>query len=132
MVYYTFYTVYNQTILNNRWLQPYLNRVLLCTFLTQVDQPAAVLINDCFLPAVFWVTRRALSVTSCNSASKTTASAAQTEWSAWLSFSSKTSRGRAAACAGVIWANASRWTTRASPPCASSPSAPVTTWPRSL
>ncbi len=89
--------------------------------------------NLCILPpTVFWVTRRALSATSCRSASKTTVLAAPTGWSAWPWYSYKKSRGRATARAGARWASASIWTTRASPPCGSSPSAPTTTWPRSL
>lgn len=88
--------------------------------------------NAALSPTAFSVTRRASSATSYSSASKTTASAAPTGWWAWPWSSWGTSRGRAAAPAGARWASESTWTTRASPPCGSSPSAPTTMCPRSL
>lgn len=85
----------------------------------------------CSLSTACWVTRTASSATSCRSASKTTVLAVPTEWWAWPSSSYETSWRRATAPAGACWDNASTWTTPASQPCASSPSAPTTMWPRS-
>lgn len=85
-----------------------------------------------FPPAVFWVTRMASSATSCRSVSKTTVLAVPTESSAWLWYNWEKSQRRATVRAGVRWANVFIWTTPASLLWGSSPSAPTTTWPRSL
>lgn len=71
------------------------------------------------------------SVMSCRCVWRTTASAVRTVWSVSLSYSCVMSRRGPAAPAGVHWAHGYTSMTRASPSCASSPSARVTRWPKS-